>query len=491
MAIWIQSLSWALLCSLGQGFIIYLSLALLLRLVHGISSAARYRMAFASLFILLVWFAATWWQQYHLLSSAQHTVFLYLVPGGISNYFFAAAGSAGEHTLYRSVPSAISAIAPWLCTAYLAGLSMMLLRLSGGMLHMFSLRRNGLSNAGAAMDDLFASLTAQLHLSRPVQLFISAKAQVPMVVGFVKPIVLVPAAVLAQLTTDQLETILLHELAHIKRYDHLSNILRAIIEAILFFNPFAWLVSAVARREMEHCCDDLVLAHTNKPLSYARALAAIATCPAPASSLTLAASGRPNHLFNRIKRIMEMKKSTFSYSRMVAAIFIIAAITCSIAWLSPSFTKAKKARTAKAATTAPAAPTQYEAVPQVMAEEKPAPAKAPKAPAAPAPGESAPQPPETEESKLVSRLIGAGLVDQVKGFVVEKRQEKLYINGQLQADDIAGKYLPGLTKDAMRVQVFSFGERLMMHPDASFIQVLFPVQTSSGCVDYGAKKPGC
>ena len=96
-----------------------------------------------------------------------------------------------------------------------------------------------------------------------------------------------------------------------------------------------------------------------------------------------------------------------------------------------------------------------------------------------------------EENQLVNRLINDGIVDQVKGFIVEKRQNKLFINGVQQPDEIASKYLAALTKDVIRVEVFSFMERLNQHPDASLIQLILPVSLSSPCVKYTPRKDTC
>ena len=336
----------------------------------------------------------------------------------------------------------------------------MVIRLSTGMLQLFSLRKNGILQPKPEITNLLISLKSRLHYDGPVQLLISMKAQVPMVVGFLKPFILVPAAAMTQLSTEQLETILLHELAHIKRHDYLINILQIVVETVLFFNPFAWLISAIIRREREHCCDDLVLDHTREPLSYATALAALADQPGTGSVFTVAATGQSNHLFNRIKRIMEMKKNPFSYSRMVAAILIITTVTCSIAWLTPAFARAKKGTPEKAA--APPKPV-HNALPAI----------------------------NQDEVILANRLMADKLIDQVKGFVVEKNGNKLYIDGKPQADEIATKYLAGIKKEVMRVQVFPLLERLKMHPGAGFLQILVPVNLSSGCVDYNAPMPGC
>ena len=254
---------------------------------------------------------------------------------------------------------------------------------------------------------------------------------------------------------QQLEAIILHELAHLKRHDHLVNILQAVIETLLFFNPFIWMTSAIIRREREHCCDDLVLAHTREPLSYATALATLAGAHVPFPSLSVAATGQPNYLYHRITRIMEKKKSRFSYSRMVAALIIVSSIACSVAWINPKFSHTEKEKPQDAAQNAGSATNT------------------------------------SEESQLIQQLEADGRIDEVKGFLVEKSKDILFIDGKQLPDNIAAKYLSAIKKTEIRVQVYPFMERLKMHPDASFIQVLLPVMMSSPCVDNKPKKPGC
>ncbi len=458
MTIWIQSLSWALIYSLAQGFMVFASLWLVLKLVPSIRANVKYHLSLSALTILLAWFVTTWWQQFHSLT--------------LTNDLLVAAGQhidaqrsiltihgPEDRSIYYSIMATLKPILPWLSAFYLVGLALMLVRLSAGMLQVFSLRASGITPPEAAIGDLLVSLKSRLQFQGSVQLFISAKARVPMVIGFIKPVILMPAAAMAQLSTEQLETILLHELAHIKRYDYLVNMLQTVAETILFFNPFVWLISSVTRREREHCCDDLVLEHTNEPLFYATALAAVASGAPAVSSFTIAASGRPGHLFSRIRRIMETQKNPFSYSRMIAAIFIVAAITCSIAWLSP-FANTKKQK--------------------------------PVATAMPAPETTAPVSAEQQEiSQLVQRLINDHFISESDGFVVEKYDNRLLINGRQQSNEIAGKYLENIKQAEIKIRVFSFSERMKMHPDATMIELLVPVQAASGCVDYNAKKPGC
>lgn len=453
MATWIQSLSWALIYSLCQGIVVYSSLMLVLKLLPAVSARSKYHLSLSALIVLLAWFGITWWQQFHLLVVVDRPFTAFSDDNKMLPQFrFPGTVNYAGH--YGGVWSPFSVILPWLSVFYGIGLALMLLRLTAGMLQLFSLRSTGITPAEPALNQLLFSLKKKLHLTGKVRLFIAAKAQVPMVIGCLKPIILMPAAAMAQLSTEQLETILLHELAHIKRFDYLVNILQILVETILFFNPFVWKISAIIRREREHCCDDLVLDHTREPLFYATALAALASHSGP--SFAVAASGQHNHLFHRIKRIMEMKKNPLSYSKMLAAILIMTTITCTIAWIAPSFAHA------------------------------PEPAKPNTLPA----GKGVLESPNQDENQLIKLLSDDQLINEVKGFVIEKKKDQLYINGRQQTAAVAARYLSSIKKEALRVEVFPLEERLRRHPQSGFLQIVVPVRFSSPCIDYSVK-PGC
>ncbi len=156
-----------------------------------------------------------------------------------------------------------------------------------------------------------------------------------------------------------------------------------------------------------------------------------------------------------------MKKNQFNSRKMAAAIVVISAIACSIAWIRPSFSYPEKDK-------APQVGTNSEPVKHVDSTAN-----------------------ISEETQLVRQLESDGRINQITGFVVEKRQNMLFINGRQVPDDIAGKYISGMKKDIVRVQVYSLMKRQMLHPEASFIQLLLPVMLSSPCVDYKQKEPGC
>src|SRR6185295_14003751 len=113
----------------------------------------------------------------------------------------------------------------------------------------------------------------RLELRRHVAIVQSAAVAVPTLIGWLKPVVLLPASALSGLSPEQLQAILAHELAHVRRHDYLVNLLQSMVETLLFYHPAAWWVSARVRAEREHCCDDLAVDVCGDRDSYATALA--------------------------------------------------------------------------------------------------------------------------------------------------------------------------------------------------------------------------
>ena len=120
------------------------------------------------------------------------------------------------------------------------------------------------------------ALRDSLGVRRAVRFLESSAAQVPMVVGWLRPVLLMPASVLTGLRPSEVEALLVHELAHIRRLDDLVNLLQAVAETLLFYHPVVWWLSAKLRREREFCCDDLATAVTGDGVAYSRALVAAA-----------------------------------------------------------------------------------------------------------------------------------------------------------------------------------------------------------------------
>src|SRR5262249_8005167 len=137
-------------------------------------------------------------------------------------------------------------------------------------------------------------------------------SEVPAVVGHFKPMVLLPASLITQLTPEQLEAVILHELMHIRRHDYLVNILQICCETLFFFNPAIWWLSRSIRIEREHCCDEAVTQRSGDKVQYARALVRLAELRlGPGTTLALAANG--SSLKKRITRLLGAERPHFSF----------------------------------------------------------------------------------------------------------------------------------------------------------------------------------
>src|SRR5207245_2644595 len=150
-----------------------------------------------------------------------------------------------------------------------------------------------------------ARRAARLRVSRPVRVLESAVVQVPAVVGWLRPVILLPASALTGLTPQQLDVLLAHELAHVRRYDYLVNLVQSAIEILLFYHPAVRWVSRRVREEREHCCDDLAVAVCGDAHLYARALLMMESLRAKTPALALSAAGtQGGTLLGRVRRLV-------------------------------------------------------------------------------------------------------------------------------------------------------------------------------------------
>lgn len=198
-----------------------------------------------------------------------------------------------------TVPRQVVQGIAWL---WIAGVTVLQVRLSLQYLMTRRLTRRAVSAPATAWVEAFEALKRDLRISPKVRLLRSAAAEVPMVVGWISPVVLVPASAFASLTPEQLRAVLVHELAHIRRHDHVLNAIQIFIETALFFHPVTWWLSNQIRTERENCCDDAAVRSSGHPRIFAEALARLETIRSASPQAALAATGGP--LMSRIARII-------------------------------------------------------------------------------------------------------------------------------------------------------------------------------------------
>ena len=209
-------------------------------------------------------------------------------------------------TAATSAASALEAHFPPIVGLWTLGVGAMSLWYAGGWMRLRRLVRRETRPLADRWAAVAEDVSRRLGLRRAVRLVESATAGVPTVIGWLKPVVVLPASVLTGLPTDQVEALLAHELAHVRRWDDVVNLFQTAAEAVLFYHPAVWWLSRRIRIEREQCCDDVVVAVCGDRMAYARALA---TLGAARRSATPALAARGGRLLARIQRILSADPS--------------------------------------------------------------------------------------------------------------------------------------------------------------------------------------
>ena len=219
-----------------------------------------------------------------------------------------------------------SAHAVFIVALWMLILALKLARMGADLGYIHRLRRSKTTAPPAWWTGRVRELGAGIGLRRPISLMESALTDVPMVIGFFKPMILVPLGILSRLPADQLEAVLLHELAHIRRKDYLINLLQNFIETIFFFNPAILWISGLIREERENCCDDVAIGAAQSKAQLIHALVAFQEFRMATPAYAIAFPGRKNQLLDRVKRIVYNRNKTLNAMEkvMLASCLLIA-----------------------------------------------------------------------------------------------------------------------------------------------------------------------
>lgn len=225
---------------------------------------------------------------------------------------------------------------------YLFLLIFPLLRFFLGIKDVYSLERTGLDRVPGHIKLFVVDMCQYLHIKRKVKIFTSAMAKSPLTTGFLKPVILIPVALMNQLTTSEIEAIILHELAHIKRNDYLKNIITQIILSLLYFNPFARLLGNMSQAECEKSADKWVTQFEYNETMYAKLLLLLAKQNvAGANSLTIGVSGHNTPLLERIEWILgKEKRRVLPLKNIMVLLMLLAGSLLFTTHQNSDFTKA-------------------------------------------------------------------------------------------------------------------------------------------------------
>jgi bla regulator protein BlaR1 len=291
----VQAFSWTLIHSLWQGLLLSVITGGMLMLTKRSSSAIRYNLIFLQLLLFITGcvFTFAWeWNQNEL----QPVAFLNLQADNIKEYT-------------QTAISYFSANAPMILLLWFVLFIARTVQMIGGLAYIRRARYKNIYSPEDFWKEKIVVLCRQLQLKKTVTLFESGYVKMPLVIGHFKPVILIPVGLLAGLPANQVEAVLLHELAHIRRNDYCINLLQNITEAIFFFNPGLLWISSLLRDEREHCCDDIALEQTKNKREFIEALISFKE---HSTNFAVAFPGKKNHLLQRVSRIIHNKNNSLN-----------------------------------------------------------------------------------------------------------------------------------------------------------------------------------
>ena len=328
----VYSVGWTIFHSLWQGAIISALLGVLFIFLRKSSARIRYNISVIALISFLSIVILTFIK----INSEV------LIPGTQSGAFSISTGNegieaaiSGEGTaryMFQPTLGIRSGITLFLNNNYIIitglwmiGIFILGIKFLGGLLYTKRLKHSGLIKIPDEWSEKLQAIKSSLGITRPVQLFESMLAKVPVVIGYIKPVILLPAGAFTGIPPAQIETILAHELGHIRRADFLVNIIQSLLEIMLFYHPAKWWISSVIRTERENCCDHIAVEYSGEVLIYVKALLNIhERYGEEIPELAVACSGKNYTLINRIRRITKMSQKRINNGeKWISALIMI------------------------------------------------------------------------------------------------------------------------------------------------------------------------
>jgi len=312
----IQAIGWTLLHSLWQGMAIAFLLASLLFIFRNKSSQLRHALSVAGLIVMLVATFFTFSIDYQSITFSSSNQFI----SGVDN----SQGTLLPQNWLSPLNESVNFVGgfleyfndhlPLIVLLWIIGIFFLGLRMIGELTYVYHLKNYKTQTANASLQNQLAKIARQLGIRKNVQLAESFKVKAPLLAGIFKPVILLPVGLATGLSNKQIESILAHELAHIKRHDLLINLLQSFAEVVLFFNPALWWISSCIRTERENCCDDLAIQVTGDKVTFVKTLAQLEEMRV-AESFALTFTGRKIGVLHRIRRLLKGEATFHPFSR--------------------------------------------------------------------------------------------------------------------------------------------------------------------------------
>ncbi len=332
----INSLGWTILHSLWQGLLIGSLLTLLLFIFRNHNAIIRYNLSVFSLVFIFGLSVMTFTYYFNgemqSGSSEEYSAISLLNDNKESN----SAGTGQDvfkmifTSAFRSISDTLPGKFPLITGLWLLGVFIVSMRMAGGIFFIQKLRSSCLDSIPEHILERFKKLSRVMNVRKKVLFCESYLIKVPSVLGYFKPMILLPVSAVTYIPVEQLEAIVAHELAHIRRHDWLVNMFQSAMEALFFYHPVVWLIQKNIRKERENCCDDIALTYSDGQVNYIKALASINEIPSGKGFPLLALNSGKYHLLNRVLRILKKGKMKTNLKDRLLAGLVLASATAII-----------------------------------------------------------------------------------------------------------------------------------------------------------------
>jgi beta-lactamase regulating signal transducer with metallopeptidase domain len=310
----IRALCWTLLHSLWQGLILAIVAGAVMLLTRKARSATRYTLLATLVTGFLLVSGYTFFRELRLPIARTPEILSQVAPvaDGSGAPLVQVGGQAIQTSFTDQLVQYFNTHASIVVVVWFIVFMARFVKLLSGLVYAQRVRSYQTSAAPAEWQDRLATLVQRLEITRPVRLLESALIKVPVAVGWLKPVILVPVGMLAQLPADQVESIILHELAHISRRDYLFNLAQNIVDTLFFFNPALLWVSSLIRTERENCCDDVAIRESRSRRRLVEALVSFHEYQQSTRGWSLGFAGEKNGLVKRVERIVRKRNHSLN-----------------------------------------------------------------------------------------------------------------------------------------------------------------------------------
>jgi bla regulator protein blaR1 len=338
----LSAIGWTIVHSLWQGALVAVLLAIVLAALRNNASTNRYAVSVTAMFAMLQISLFTFFAIYEPRSLADDLTSPMAIVGSeapVNQVFGLNEANENSEVLataqeqnsvvsyYNATIENIKHNLHLIVATWLIGVMLFSLRFAGSLLYINKLKNKYIATAPESWLKLSADISHKLRLRKNVKVLLSDLVHTPTAIGIFKPVILMPISLQTGLSMAEVESILAHELAHIRRNDYLINIFQSVAEILFFYHPAIWWISANIREERENCCDDMAVAAIGDSMVYSRTLARMNEMAHQQTynQTALAFAGRKGSLLGRIKRLFSQRNENNVFAERFAAATIIVA----------------------------------------------------------------------------------------------------------------------------------------------------------------------